>query len=216
MRLRFGSLTRGSLTLGAANLALLSLYFIPVWGRDAVRVLISPYNGLDDRAHATTAIYFRHLFDLNSNGLVLVSQALAGIKLVIVAAFVAYLIELARACVMRREPDRETIDVVLILAVANVFVCILAAVALGEAPIVRLYATQMMLLAGAITVIVVERHLAPAPAAPSRVDTAMREREELNPGLSVGVLTEGPPPARIAAALARIPEMRLRSPLDRY
>ena len=211
MRSRFGSLTLGSL-----NLALLSLYFIPVWGRDAVNALISPYNGLEDRAHATTAIYFRHLFDLNYNGLVVASHVLAGIKLVVVAAFVAYLIEFARACVTRREADRETIDVVLILAVADIFVSILAAVALGEAAIVRLYATQMMLLAGAITVIVVERHVAPAAPAPSRVDTAMREREALKLGLSVGAPTDGPPPARIAAALARIPETRLRGPLDRY
>ena len=216
MRSRFGSLTLGSPTLGSVNLALLSLYFIPVWGRDAVRVLISPYSGLDDRAHATTAIYFRHLFDLNYNGLVVASHVLAGIKLVVVAAFVAYLIEFARACVTRREADRETIDVVLILAVADIFVCILGAVALGEAALVRLYATQMMLLAGAITVIVVERHVALEPTAPSRVDTAIRDREALKLGLSVGVSTEGPPPARIAAALARIPETRLRGPLDRY
>lgn len=200
-----------SLTLGSVNLALLSLYFVPVWGRDAVRALISPYNGLDDRAHATAALFFRHLFDLNYGGMVAVSHALAGIKLVVVAAFVAYLIEFARACVMRREADRETIDVVLILAVADTFVCMLAAVALGEAAIVRLYATQMMLLAGAITVIVVERHVAPAAPAPSRVDTAIREREALTLGLSVDVLTEGPPPARIAAALARLPESRLRA-----
>jgi len=206
MRSRFGSLT-----LGALNLALLSLYFIPVWGRDAVRALISPYNGLEDRAHATTAIYFRHLFDLNNNGLVVASHVLAGIKLVVVAAFAAYLIEFARSCVTRREADRETIDVVLILAVADIFVSILAAVALGEAMIVRLYATQMMLLAGAITVIVVERHVAPAAPALSRGDTAMREREALKLGLSVGQLTEGPPPARLAAALARIPETRLRN-----
>ena len=44
----------------------------------------------------------------------------------------------------------------------------------------------------------------------------MREREALELGLPVGVLTAGPPPARMAAALARIPEARLRSPLDRY
>lgn len=206
MRSRFASLT-----LGSVNLALLSLYFIPVWGRDAVRVLISPYNGLDDRAHATAAIFFRHLFDLNYGSMVAVSHVLAGIKLVIAAAFVAYLIEFARACVVRREADRETIDVVLILAVAYIFVCILAAGALGEAAIVRLYATQTMLLAGAITVIVVERHVTPAPTAPSRMDTAMREREALNLGLTVGKLTEAPPPARIAAALARIPESRLHN-----
>ena len=55
---------------GSVNLALLSIYFFPVWGRDAVRALISPYNGLEDRVHAAAAIYFRQLFDLGLNGLV--------------------------------------------------------------------------------------------------------------------------------------------------
>ena len=84
--------------------------------------LISPYNGLEDRVHATAAIYFRQLFDLGFNGLVVTSHVLAGIKLVIVAAFVAYLIEFARAWATGREADRETIDVVLILAVVGIVV----------------------------------------------------------------------------------------------
>ena len=91
------------MSLGSVNLALLSLYFFPVWGRDAVRALISPYNGLEDRAHATAAIYFRQLFDLGFNGLAVTSHVLAGIKLVIVAAFVAYLIEFARSWVTGRD-----------------------------------------------------------------------------------------------------------------
>src|SRR5262245_8616837 len=100
-------------SLGSVNLALLSLYFIPVWGRVAVRALISPYDGLEDRAQATAAIYFRNLFDFGFNNLVVTSHVLAGIKLVITAAFVSYVIEFARAWVTRREVDRETLDVVL-------------------------------------------------------------------------------------------------------
>ena len=207
MRSRFGSLTLGSL-----NLALLSLYFIPVWGRDAIRALISPYNGLEDRAHAAAAIYFRQLFDLGFNGLVLTSHILAGVKLVIVAAFASYLIEFARSLVMRRDADRETIDVVLILAVADIIICVLPALALGDAAVVRLYATQMLLVAGAITIIVVERHLAPEPEA-SRMDTTVSDIDALRLALPVGMLAAGPPPAQTAAALERIPESRLRNPL---
>ena len=165
-------------TLGSVNLALLSLYFIPVWGRDAIRALISPYNGLEDRAHAAAAIYFRQLFDLGFNGLVLTSHILAGVKLVIVAAFAAYLIEFARSLVMRRDADRETIDVVLILAVADIIICVLPALALGDAAVVRLYATQMLLVAGAITIIVVERHLAPEPDT-ARMDTTASDIDGL-------------------------------------
>lgn len=189
--------------LGSVNLALLSPYFFLVWGRDAGRVLFSSYSSLGDHAHTTTAIYFASLFDLSFKGMLLTSYVLAGIKLVIAAAFVSYLIEFARAWVMRREADHETIDVVLILAVANIMLNLIPAMAFGDAALVRLYSTQMLLVAGAIIVVVVERHLslkAVAAAAPNA--------EALT--LPVGVLAAGPPPSQTAAALARIPETRLR------
>lgn len=198
-----------SLRLGSVNLALLSLYFIPVWGRDAVRALISPYNGLEDRAHAAAASYFGRLFDLGFGGVVLTSHILAGIKLVIAAAFLSYAIEFARSWAVRREVDRETIDVVLILAAANIVIYTLPALALGDAALIRLYATQMLLLAGAITIIVVERHLAPESGVADVAKTT-RDADALRLGLPVGVLAAGPPPAQAAAAMARIPESRLR------
>jgi hypothetical protein len=210
MRSRVSSPGRWSPNLGSVNLAFVSLYFIPVWGREAVRVLISPYSGLDDRVHATTAIYFRQLLDLNYSGLVMTSHVLAGIKLVIAAAFVSYVIEFARAWVMRRDADRETIDVVLLLAVADIMICLLPALAFGDAAMVRLYATQLLLLAGAITVIMVERHLAPEPDAAGAAKPS-RDANALQPNLPVGVLAAGPPPASAAAALAQIPETRLRA-----
>jgi hypothetical protein len=203
------SVRLGPLRLGAVNLALLSLYFIPVWGRDAVRALISPYNGLEDRAHAAAAGFFGQLFDLGFGGVVLTSHILAGIKLVIAAAFLSYAIEFARSWAVRREVDRETIDVVLILAAANIVIYTLPALALGDAALIRLYATQMLLLAGAITIIVVERHLAPKSGRACAA-TAASEADASPLALPVGVLAAGPPPAAAAAALARIPEQRLR------
>jgi hypothetical protein len=209
-----GSFSLGSFSLGSVNLALLSFYFFPVWGRDAIRALVSPYNGLEDRVHATAAIYFRQLFDLGFNGLVLTSHILAGVKLVIAAAFVAYIIEFARSWAIGREPDRETIDVVLILAVVGIIAHAVPALALGEAAMTRLYATQMLLIAGAITIIVVERHLAPAPR-PSRVATVASEREASGLGLPFSALAAGAPPTQAATALAPIPESRLRDAPDR-
>ena len=35
--------------LGLVNFALVSAYFVPAWGHDALRVLTSPYNGFEDR-----------------------------------------------------------------------------------------------------------------------------------------------------------------------
>ncbi len=151
--------------LGLVNFALVSAYFVPAWGHDALRVLTSPFNGFEHRAHAVAAIYFRELFDLGLIGLVRVSELLAGLKLVIAAAFVAYLIEFARALATRREPNRETVDVVLLLALATAMLWMLPALKLGDADLIRLQATQLLLLLGAAVVIMVERQIEQARAA---------------------------------------------------
>jgi hypothetical protein len=148
--------------LGLVNFALVSAYFVPAWGHDALRALTSPYNGFEDRAHAAVAIYFRDVFDLGLAGLIRTSEMLAGLKMVIAAAFVAYLIEFARSLVMRREPNRETVDVVLLLALAMSMIWILPALKMGDPALVRLQATQFLLLAGAAVVIMIERHIAEA------------------------------------------------------
>lgn len=175
--------------LGLINFALVSAYFVPAWGHDALRALTSPYNGFDDRAHAVAAIYIRDVFDLGLAGLIRTSEMLAGLKLVIAAAFVAYLIELARALVTRREPNRETVDVVLLLALAACLIWIVPTVKLGDADLIRLQASQFLLLVGAAVVIMIERHMvhtvasratdsAPVPRAPIAVAAAPRSGAE--------------------------------------
>src|SRR4051812_11815779 len=105
-----------TLRLGPANLALVSLYFAPVFGSDAVRVLMSPYRGFEDKAHAAAVVNIGRLFDFALDGLMRTSSVLAGIKLVIATGFLAYLIEFARSLAVRREVDRATLDLVLMLA----------------------------------------------------------------------------------------------------
>jgi hypothetical protein len=145
--------------LGLVNFALVSAYFVPVWGHEALRVLTSPYNGFEDRAHAVAAVYFRDVFDLGLVGLIRVSELLAGLKMVIAAAFAAYLIEFVRALVMRREPNRETVDVVLLLALSAAGIWILPTLKLGGPDLIRLQATEFLLLTAAAIVIMIERHI---------------------------------------------------------
>jgi hypothetical protein len=78
---------------------------------------------------------------------------------------------------------------VVLLAIAAIALYMVPAMAFGDAALLRLYSTQMLLVAGAITVIVVERHLASDAA----------------DALAAGS------PASAAAALAQIPETRLRA-----
>jgi hypothetical protein len=145
--------------LGAANLALVSAYFVPVWGSEALRPLMSRYNGLDDHGHAAAVLYFSKIFGLGFDGLVLLSQMLASVKLIMVAGFVAYVIEFGRAIATRRAVDRATLDAVLALAVGTIAIWTLPALALDDVGQIRLYATQALLIISAAVVLVIERHV---------------------------------------------------------
>jgi hypothetical protein len=146
-------------SLGSVNLALVALYFVPVWGHDAVRALKSPFGGFEDRAQAAAAGAIRQFFDFGLDGLLRTSNVLAATKLVITAGFVAYLIEFARALVIGREPDRGTTEIVLVIATITVVLWAVPAFALDDAALVRLYATQLLLVFGAVIVLTVERHI---------------------------------------------------------
>jgi hypothetical protein len=176
-------------SLGAVNLALLAIYFGPVWGREALRALVSPYSGLEDRAHAAVAIYFRQLFDLGLDGMMRVSNVLAGLKLVIAAGFVAYLIEFVRAIVIGREPNRETADAVLALAVAAILIWALPVLMIDDPVLVRVCATQLMLVAGAVVVVTVDRQIERAASVkPPMLAPVVRERSLEQRTLATGGL----------------------------
>ncbi len=164
-------------SLGCVNAALVSLYFVPVWGADALRALTSPYHGFEDRAQATAASYFRQLFDFGLDGLVHTSHVLAGVKFVVAIALAAYLIDFARAVVVRREPNRETLDVALLLAGTAIMIWAWPALGSGNAELIRLHASQFLLLTGAMIVITVERQIEQSEPASSRVATLAHERE---------------------------------------
>lgn len=145
--------------LGAVNVALISIYFAPVWGTDALRALVSPMYGLQEPAHVLAASYYRALFDFGLDGLVRTSYLLSGLKFVSAMGFLAYLIDFSRALVIGRQPNRETIDAVLALAAASIMLSAWPALAGGDGELIRLQAIQILMLAGAMIVIVVERHV---------------------------------------------------------
>lgn len=145
--------------LGPYNLALVSCYLVPVWGAEAMRALTSPYSGLTDPVHAGAAIRLRSFLDLGSDGLMQAANGLAAFKLLVVASLLAYLIEFARAVVSDREPDRATVNVVLIFAVAAVAIWIMPALAFDGAAAQHAHVAQLLLVASTLFLITVERHV---------------------------------------------------------
>jgi hypothetical protein len=159
--------------LGQANLALVSLYFARVWGVDAVRALKSPFSGFEDRVQGAAANYLHQVFGFGLDGLVWTSNVLAAVKLVAAAGLVAYVIEFARSVLIGREVDRATLNAVLALAVASIAFWAVPALALNDAGLIQLYATHILLVAGAVVVIMIERQI--EQSVPGEA-TAMPER----------------------------------------
>ena len=160
--------------LGPYNLALAACYFAPVWSLEAIRALTSPYGGLTDPMHAGAAIRLRALLGLAPEQLLDVATYLAAFKLVVVASLVAYVIEFSRAVVTGRAPDRATTNTVLALAVAAVAIWIMPALAFDPAAATHAHVAQLLLVAGALIVITIERHIEEmaAAAAPAREPSA--------------------------------------------
>jgi hypothetical protein len=146
--------------LGAANAALVSLYFAPAWGIEAIRSLRSPYLGLEHKGHATAAAYYRAVLDLGPDGVAFASQLLSGIKLVVAVAFLAYLIEFVRALAVGREPDRATLDLVVVLAASAIMLWAWPELRSGDGDLIRLHASEFLMLCGAMIVIVMEEDAA--------------------------------------------------------
>ena len=145
--------------LGAVNAAIVALYFAPVWAADGLSALTSPFYGFENPTHAVAAGYFRALFDFGLAGLVRTASVLAAVKFVLAVGFVAYLIDFARAVAVGREPDRDTLELVLAFAAGALMLWAWPAIATGDAGLIRLQATQFLLICGAMFVIAVERHI---------------------------------------------------------
>ncbi|HEY7247494.1 MAG TPA: hypothetical protein VH678_26785 [Xanthobacteraceae bacterium] len=145
--------------LGSVNAALVAVYFAPVWGGDALRALTSPFYGFDDRVHAVAVGYFRALLDLHLDGLVQLSNLLAGTKLVLAIGFLAFLIDFVRALVVGREVDRATLDTVLVVSVIALMLWAGPALCTGDPGLVRIHVTQYLLLSSAMIVILIERQI---------------------------------------------------------
>jgi hypothetical protein len=143
--------------LGAVNLLLVSVYLAPHWARDALQILNSPFGGLHDRGHAAAVNLICKFLGLGVDGMLVVSKVLGGFRLLIVAAMVAFLIEFVRAIAERREPDRATIDALLMLAFIFALTRVLSALGTSDIELVRTLATQAMLVCGAVIVTMVER-----------------------------------------------------------
>ena len=65
---------------------------------------------------------------------------------------------------VRRAPNRETLELALLLAGASIMLWAWPALGSGEAALIRLHATQFLLLTGAMIVLMLEKESEQAPS----------------------------------------------------
>jgi hypothetical protein len=143
--------------LGSFNAAVVAVYFTLVWGGDGFRILRSPFHGFEDRLHATAAAYFRALLDWDLNGLVRISNALGALKFLLAAGFAAYVIEFLHASLTRGPLNQQALEYLFSCAVRSLMLWAGPALASCDAALIRLLATEFLLLSGALIVIYIER-----------------------------------------------------------
>jgi hypothetical protein len=149
--------------VGQVNAVPVSLYFAPIWGVEALRSLLSPVYGLDDRVNLAAAAFYNHMFDFGRTGFAGTASLLAGIKLLAASLFVAYVIDFSRGVAIGRDSDRSTLDTALLLAASVIVIWALPAFIDHNAEMIRLYATQFLLVMGAVIVTLVEQTKERAP-----------------------------------------------------
>ena len=149
-------------SVGEINAMLVAAYFLPLCSREAVAALTSPVYGLTDPDFVTVAVFYRQLFDLAPGGLARVASVLGGIKLVMAAGFLALIIDVVRGIVIGRKGDEATVNVALLIGALGLLVWSIPFYAAGDAAMMRLIATQALMISGAVIVVMVQRLAMPA------------------------------------------------------
>jgi hypothetical protein len=159
--------------IGSFNGALLAAYFIPTWTIIALRIMMSPIQGLYERPNIAVALFISDHLHLAGMGTVRAAWLLALGRLTVAAFFVLFLAFLARPQFRSSGGSDEALSVALGIGCVMSFASLVMAYHVGETAALRLHATELMLLLGTAIVFLVERPAASgpgvsAPASPPR------------------------------------------------
>jgi hypothetical protein len=143
--------------ISTVNGLLLALYFVPAWTSAALKIVIFPIRGLYDRANIGPAIFFTDYFHMFAAGTVRFAWLLAVAKLLVVAFFIVFA-ALAISGVLRRFSDgEEALGIALVLGSLLSFASMVVASIVGETAAVQLHATDTLMLAGGLVLLMLDK-----------------------------------------------------------
>ncbi len=142
--------------LSTFNGALLAAYFIPAWTIAALKIWISPVQGLFDSSNAAAGMFFSDHFSMTGLQTIRFAWLLALGKFTVAAFFLVFLILIVRETVRRKANSDEALGYALLLGAVISMASLLSASALGEVGALRLHASETLALIGAGIILLVD------------------------------------------------------------
>jgi hypothetical protein len=153
--------------ISSFNGVLLAAYFIPTWTLIALRIMVSPIQGLYERPNVSMGLFASDHLHLAAMTTVRFAWLLALGRLTVVAFFAIFLVFITRASIRRTGGCNEALAMAIGIGSVISFASMVMASQVGETAALRLHATELLMLLGTAIVLLVER---PAQAAQPQVD----------------------------------------------
>ena len=169
--------------ISSFNGVLLAAYFIPTWTIIACRIIVSPIQSFYERPNVSAAFFIGDHLQLATVGTVRAAWLLALGRLTVAAFFAIFVVLVSRPKVRKSGGCDEALAIALTIGSAISFALMLMASAVGETQALRLHATELLLMLGTATVLVVER--------PARVQAEPRAAAEMSAPQETQLLNDG-------------------------
>lgn len=159
----------GKRWIGSFNGVLLAAYFIPAWTLVAFNIMVAPVHGLYERPSIAVALFISDHLQVSGLGTVRAAWLLALGRLTVVAFLAIFLAMLAVPKVRKAGGSDEALGMALFIGSLISFASMVMAAQVGEIAALKLHATELLLLLGALVVLVIDQPAAaqPAPAVAS-------------------------------------------------
>jgi hypothetical protein len=142
--------------ISAFSGALLAAYFIPAWTIVALRIVVSPIQGLYERPNVAVALFISDHLQWSAMTTIRFAWLLALGRLTVVAFFAISVVFIARAAIRRSGGYEEALAIALSIGSVLSFAGMVLASQVGEAEALRLHATELLMLLGTAIVLLVE------------------------------------------------------------
>jgi cytochrome bd-type quinol oxidase subunit 1 len=157
---------------------LLAAYFIPTWAIIAWRIMISPVQGLFERPNVSVAFFITDHLQLASMSIVRIAWLLALSRVLVVAFFAIFVLFAVRALIRKTEDQKEPLAIALGIGSVISFASVILASKVGEIEALRMHATELLMMLGAVVVMVFEQPARPeAEPVAAQQDLALQQAQ---------------------------------------